>query len=338
MGNIIDDDAKVIVGDDYSFGHPAICRLSDTVMLAGHINDSDELEIHKSTDKGLNWTLKKSLPNASGCFNFAVISSTKVGLVYQKNDNEFEVWVSIDSGDNWTNKLDITDINASDSKSILLYDTNINRLHIVYEKTGADMAGKYSDNNGDSWTNWSDLSALNSGNIYDGDIDLITNNVYVCFEYTISHHIYAGKISSTGSYISSYNYGETGHVYHDVNFAVDLSGNTYFAHIKRNTTTSKEKLVVSRNEATEVDLYTPDTDNIIVKGSTSIGVDQDDNVFVYYTKTSDEKTYYRKYDAGISTWEAEVELIAVANNRINTEKHILALSNKLHFAYYQQPA
>ena len=122
------------------------------------------------------------------------------------------------------------------------------------------------------------------------------------------------------------------------NLVIDISGNRYISFVSRIVATSKEKLQVYKNdEVSPIDLYAPDTDNIIVKGSSSIGVDEDDNVYVYYTKTSDEKTYYRKYDAGEASWETETELIADANVRINTEKHVLAGSTKLHYVYYKQP-
>lgn len=337
MANQIATNSKVIGGTDEGFGHPAICRLSTTVMLAAHINESDELELHKSINDGVAWTLKKTLSNASGCFNLISMTSTKAGLVYQKNSNEFEVWVSTDSGDTWTNKLDITSM-MSDAEARLIYNGSLGRLYLTHRATTAtsDYMVKYSDNDGASWTDGVTLVSW-IYNPVDIDINPINNYIYIPVWFSTVYRNYIWIFDSVGTQTSIPDYGAVGNEYHDKNLAIDSTGNWYFAYVRRYTSTSKEYLTVRKNGGSETDLYAPDTDNIIIKGSSSIGIDEDDNVFVYYTKTSDEKTYYRKYDAGTSTWEAEVELIAVANNRINTEKHVLALSNKLHFVYYQAP-
>lgn len=339
MANQIDNDAKVIAGDDYGFGHPAICRLSSTVMFVAHINESDELEIHKSIDDGLNWVLKKSLTSASRFFQLIFMTSTKAALVYLKNANEFEVWVTTDSGENWANKLDITIGVDSNDKAALLYNSSLGRLYVFSHMQVANgyMYNQYSDNDGDTWTGTEQGGS--SADLADVDIDLITNYIYVVYFYGLPANNYYRWFNSSGTLLgTSANLGEAGNTYHDKNFAIDSVGNRYFVYIKNTTATLRDYLMVRRNEGAETQLFYVDVDSPqIIKGSTSIGIDEDDNVFVYYTKTSDEKTYYRKYNAGTSTWEAEVELIAVANNRINCEKHILALSNKLHFVYYQAP-
>lgn len=338
MANQIDTDAKVMTGNDYGFGHPAICRLSNTVMLAAHINQSDELEIHKSTNNGVNWTLKKTLSNATGCFNIIPMTSTKAGLVYQKNNNEFEVWVTTDAGENWTDKLDMTtQISASD-KSILLYDNNIGRLHFIYMSTaGGGILGKYSNNDGDNWTNWAG-SIIADGNLADADINLLNNYIYISYFYGATSNNYYKHFNSIGTYVgTSGNLGFAGRTYHDKNLVIDSLGNRYFIYVQRwDVFPNNEILYVRKNEGLGY-ILGGQVPNYIIKGSVSIGIDEDDNVYVFYTKTSDEKTYYRKYNAGITTWEVEVELIGVANNRINTEKHVLSGSNKLHFVYYKAP-
>jgi len=319
--NIIDNDAKVIAGDDYGFGHPSICRLSTTIMLTTHINESNELEIHKSTNDGVNWTLKKTLANASGCFNLIPMTSTKAGLVYQKNSNEFEVWVTTDAGENWTNKLDITVGIDSNDKATLLYNSNLGRLYVISHMVGDTYPTgiKYSDNDGDSWSSKVGSTAKD---IIDGDISLIDNKIY-CYSI-VNIYIYEEEWDSDGSnYASTQIYTGTPH---SVNVVVDSQGNRWVCYIT-------DKLYIRKNKIDETELFA----DAIIKGSISIGVDEDDNVYVYYTKTSDEKTYYRKYDALTTTWETEVELIGVANNRINTEKHVLGGSDKLHFVYYKAP-
>lgn len=334
MANLIDTDAKVITGDDYGFGHPTVIRLSDTVMLAGHVNGLNELEIHKSIDNGLNWTLKKTIAsvNVAGKFGLIRMTSTKAGLVCRRTVDEKLVWISTDSGEAWTDKFTASTFPIVNDNAVLRYNSVLGRLYVAYEKSENKEYRYKSDNDGDSWT-------LSGGSqIYgcpvDGDIDYITDyNYWVQFDdgnYNAVHQCH-----EDGYYLDYYDYGTSGHTYHDKNFIIDSGGNKYFVYVDRTTATSKEKLVVSRNEGADVELYAPDTDDILVKGSSSIAMDNDDNVYVFYTKSANDKTYYRRYDAGTVTWESEVELIASANNRINTEKHILSTSNKLHYVHYR---
>ena len=294
MAHQIDTDAKVITGDDYGFGHPAICRLSNTVMLAAHINQSDELEIHKSIDDGLNWTLKKTLTDASGPFNIVYISSTKAGLVYQKNLDEFEVWITTDSGENWVNKLDIT--GTGPYKAVLVYSNIYNRLHLVYQD-GDWIGGKYSDNDGDNWTNWSSSISTYVTRVYDVDINELNGYVYISIykrqtqypwqQYRNSVYWFNGNGLAIGNDML---YESEGHSYHDNNLVIDALGNRYLAYIVG--LSSKEKLVVRKNKGTPTILFDPDTDNIIVKGSSSIGVDEDDKVVALMLMETDD------YDGG----------------------------------------
>ena len=338
MAHTIDTDAKVIAGDDYGFGHPSICRLSTTIMLAGHINESNELEIHKSTNDGVNWTLKKTLTNASTFFQLIPMTSTKAALVYLKNANEFEVWITTDAGENWTNKLDITIGVDSNDKAVLLYNIALGRLYIFSHMQVADgyTYNQYSDDDGDTWTG-TQQGSFGVSETVDGDINVINNEIYVSYFLANPASNWAVRFNSIGGYLAYFNYGSANNTYHDKNFAIDSQGNRYFTYVRKDTS-NWEYFQVHKNEGTQTTLFnTGAPGTLIVKGSSSIGIDEDDNVYLYYTKNSDEKTYYRKYDALTSTWETEVELITVVNNRINTEKHVLGGSDKLHFVYYKQP-
>jgi len=89
MANIIDTDSKIIVGDQFGFGQPTLCRCSSTLMFAAHINDSSQLEIHKSINNGLNWTLVKTFTETDpGDFEIAAIDATSAAIVFEYGDND----------------------------------------------------------------------------------------------------------------------------------------------------------------------------------------------------------------------------------------------------------
>jgi len=343
MPNQIDNDSKIIAGDDRGFGHPAIVRCSDTLMFAGHVNDSDELEIHKSIDNGSSWTLVKTITDIAGArkFSLIAINSTSAGFIYSyfNTNYGYQIYITTNSGTDWTlKKTENYTGTLFDAKYLLIYNSNISRLYAVAMR-GTQFVGRYTDNLGDSWTDWSGTGGVYS-NLVDVDIDYLTNYIYVYYHYSGSPPTYVHywkSFTSNGTYIAqSTVLGVTGNTYPDQNLAIDSLGNRYITYVKNVTATLRDYLMVRKNEGSETQLFYVDLASPqIIKGSVAINVDANDNIYVFYTKIADGKTYYKMYNG--STWGTETELIGVANNRINCEKHVLEGSDKLHFAYYRQP-
>jgi len=326
MATIIDNDALTQGDNPEGYSQPSIIRCSSSLMFVGHVNDSYTLEIHKSTDEGQTFSLNTSFSVGGSCtFCLVPLTSTKAGLILYDGTN-IKYYRTDDSGANWTQKYSSSVSGVT--KLLLTYDPNSGKLwYARCYNSNAKLKMYYSTNLGDSWT---DLGSLDAYYLYDIDADRLASNCYILYEY--NNVLYVRRNTS-----NIWSFSESNITFHDGKIVIDSTGKRFIFYVRRDTSTSKERLVVRVNEGNEIVIYDPDSDNIIIKGSTSVACDNDDNIYVYYTKKSDEKAYYRKYNSGTDTWESEVKFIDVVNNRINTEKHVLAGSSKVNYIFYKQP-
>lgn len=339
MSNIIDTDSKIISSDRYGFGQPTLCRCSSTLMFAAHINDSSQLEIHKSINSGDNWTLVKTFTETDPeDFEMCAIDATSAAIAFIYGSNQ-KVYVTDDNGSTWVEKL--AETHSLVKKSNIAYDPLESRLWKVFTR-GDIFDLDYSDNKGDNWTSVNYDTNLGVGNFHASDMDInpLNSDVYVtiiCEDTTNFERIYI--FSKTGSYKSNSVLGfDTD--WADACIIIDSGDNDYvitgykhtdskwyIAYAKNGTLDTSNFLLGSGAEVNYNDLVIP--------GSLSCAVDGDDNIYAFYTKASDEKCYYRKYNG--STWESETILVGIANDRISTEKRPISGSNKLHFVYYKAP-
>ena len=323
MAIIIDNDALTQGDNPEGYSQPSIIRCSSSLMFVGHVNDSYVLEIHKSTDGGQSFSLNTSFSVGGSCtFCLVPLASTKAGLILYDGTN-IKYYRTDDSGANWIQKYSSSVGNVT--KLLLSYDSNSGKLWYA-RCYGPNIWLKmyYSTSLGDTW---SDTGTISARYLYDMDVDRLTGNCYSLYEHNDILYVRG----------TTWSLSEPNVTFHDGKLVVDSTGTRFIFYVRRNSSTAKEQLVARINEGNEVVIFDPDSDNIIVKGSTSVACDNDDNVYIYYTKRSDEKTYYKKYNANTSQWEAEVKFIDVVNNRINTEKHILAGSSKVNYIFYKQP-
>ena len=341
MATIIDNDALTQGETELGFSHPTIIRCSSNLMFVGHINNSNELEIHKSTDGGQTWSLNHTFSDLSGynLFCLVPIDSTMAGVLYTSDTDHWKFYRTTDSGTTWTLEKERDDSGYPQEKIVVSYNLNANLL-VIFHSRGGSSPGLYAHYSTDKGDNFIYASNLSSKLLYDVDKNESGSTAKFYIIHTTASDksnlvVTEFKTSSWGNNI--YTFSETGYIYHNAQIVTDSAGNTYIIYVKRNTSNSKEQLIVRKNGGSEVVLYNPDTSHILVNGSLSIACDNDDNIYVYYTKKSDEKTYYRKYNSGTDTWESEVKFIDVVNNRINTEKHVLAGSSKVNYIFYKQP-
>jgi len=340
MATIIDDDAITQGETELGFSHPAIIRCSSNLMFVGHINSSNELEIHKSTDGGETWTLNHTFTDLGGYNSFCLvpIDSTTAGVVYTSDSTHWKFYKTSDSGTSWVLKKEVSDQGYSIDKVLVSYNVNTNKLCIFHHRrTSFLIRCFYSSDKGESF-NSTYLSSPTPHFLYDIDkIETGDVTFYMLFSSDSSKaNLIVKEFKSTYFGNSIYTFSESGYIYHNAQIVIDSGGNKYIIYIKRNTSTLKEQLIVRKNGGSEIVLYDPDTSHIIVNGSISIACDNDNNIYVYYTKKTDEKTYYRKYNSGTDIWESEVKFIDVINNRINTEKHVLAGSSRVNYIFYKQ--
>lgn len=336
MANQIDTDSKIIAADQFGFGQPALCRCSDILMFTAHINDSSQLEIHKSVNNGINWSLVKTFSETDpGDFEMVSIDSTSAAIVFMYTGNDYKIYVTSNSGSTWIQKHTISGTYCE--KANLAYDSIENRLWLSSrDDTTTYLA--YSDNKGDNWTNTYHAFGTSGDQVVDMDINPTNSKPYIIIAGSGSVEAKRYIFSKTGDYESVDSLGTS--YFHDTCIIVDSNSNDfiitgykhsdnkyYIAYAKNGVLDTSNFLLGSGAESNYSDL--------IIPGSLSAAVDGDDNIYAFYTKKSNEKTYYRKYTG--STWESEVELIAIANDRISTEKRPISGSDKLHYVYYTAP-
>lgn len=313
MSNLIDNDAKVITPGNYGYGHPTVVSFDDGTLFAGHINDLGDLEIHKSINNGSSWTLDTTITPSTGIIYFNLcyrhtVSLDELFVLYSDGINDYKVQKRTDGG-SWS--LNYTWVfNYSNTKALLRFDRTNDYLQIVGYHID-HMKSKYSTDGGSSWSDGLESGTL--GILYDFDLN---SNGDIIFS---SEYVNILRYSKTGSYIS--NTAGLGTGYKWKNLLVNSSNNWLEIGYDSGTTQIEMAGLL-------IDTWIVEINNL------NVGLDGDDNIYVFYTKTSDEKTYYRKYDAGTSTWGSETLLVVVANNKFNCEKHSIPSDTKLNYMYY----
>ena len=355
MPNLIDTDAKIIYEREDGFAEHSVIRTSDGRIYIGHINTSGQLEIRYSDNGGTNWSLDTTFSPPSGegdidMFSFAISDLDDVFLTYsfatdidtytlkvQKRDHSSETWSEVLS----ETSLVSTGIIL---KPLITWNrkSGLSRLHIFWlthasGRSPVYINNKYTDNYGSSWTNGTQrthatdnyhytIDSIDS-NPLTSDIYLIVRLTNATFRGKMERWNYNGIFQSSADIVSSTNRNLFGH-----SLVIDNQGNrwiisfregsgTYYFQVYKNETTFSVDLITSGVSQTYKDMY-------------CIGSDASDNIYAFYTKKSDDKAYYKKYDEETSTWSSEIALSSGDAFRIGCEQHSLVGNNKLHTSYY----
>jgi len=311
MANLIDNDAKVIIPGNYGYGHPTVVSFDDGTLFAGHINDLGDLEIHKSEDDGSSWVINQTIVPSSGIVYFNLCyrhtaSVDELFVLYSDGVTTYKVRKRDDEG-SWSLVYTLSPV-RSNTKVLLRFDRTNDYLQIVYRLDTNNMKSKYSTDGGSSWN--SGLTFGLAGILH--DFDLYANgDILFSFEYAT-----VVRFSKTGVYVSATAGLGTGYKWK--NLLVNSSNNW---------------LEVGYNSgSTQIEMAGLLTDTWVVGiNNLKVGIDGDDNIYIFYTKTSDEKVYYRKYDG---SWGSETLLVNIANNKFNCEKRSVPSINMLHYIYY----
>jgi len=267
------------------------------------------------------------------------IDSASAAIIFN-DGTTMKLYVTIDSGLTWIEKLSIGSLI---SKPNIAYDLMEDRLWLSYliSVGNATIRLRYSDNKGDNWTIVDYSTGQSIHEINDMDISPLNSKVYIVLHSDNSETLYRYIFSKTGNYESMANSGGASEFF-DTCIVVDSVGNDWIitgwnSYVGGGDGSRIIYLENGVGAGTDKTLFgvANTYSELIIPGSLCCAVDGDDNIYAFYTKASDEKTYYRKYNG--STWESEVELIGIANDRISTEKRPIAGSDKLNFVYYRAP-
>jgi hypothetical protein len=341
MANQIDTDAKIIGENDSGFGQNHVVTASDGRIYAGHVNDSNYLEIHYSDDGGSNWTLDNTTSEEVGDGFFSMCLS--------ENDDLFVCFVT-GSGTSYTVRIKFRDESdgtwsevyssartvensGEQPYALITYNRYINRLHVFWTEhpsgTALNIYSDYSDNYGSTWngitTSWT-TGSYSTGNYIFRAFGLDTNpsngNVHLLytFEY-FTDKANRMKFDSSGSELDDIDLTTT--IVIGGGLAIDSSGNKYDL-----VYASDYDLHLYKNGVSNT-VYSTGSDDL-KRGMFDIGIDGQDNVYCFYVKESDGKTYYKKYDG--SSFGSETEVATGA--RIGCEQHALGSSVILNTVYF----
>lgn len=331
MANQIDNDAKVFGERGSGYSSPGVIRTSSGRIYVGHYNLSGELEIHYSDNNGDTWTLDVTFTETDIDYLSFAVSSTDDVFVSYCQGNESPVNIIIKKRDSstgtWSEILD-EEVSSGPQQPILLYNNTNNRLYIFWCISGVSINSRYSDDNGSTW------NAVNSANssiyhvLYSGDIRASDDMIILSFaDSNLRSRVYLFNLSGTLApapyslhYDTVYDSAAGG------NKTVSLSDGTVFTAAIRDD----NDMYVYFGSTRQDDVGAIPN---VKLGNLSVGVDNSDNIYVFYTKT-DNKCYYIKYDAGTSSWVSEVELTTGDGLRPACEQHSIMGSSSLHITYF----
>ena len=318
MATQIDNDAKVFGERASGYAAPGVVRDSDGRVYAAHYNESNQLEVHYSDDNGANWTLDTTFTESNMDYLSMVVSenddvfvafcegtTSPVNLVIKKKDGVSSTWSEVLS----------ESVSTDTQPPVLIYNRYNNRLFLFWV-TSTVLYNKYSDDKGSTWSSNNSYTSFGATICTDGDYSTVDGYMGVW----ISHATYKQIIIWTPS--GAFSTGVDANVPNGYGiFAYDSSGNRYCGA----GSTSFIRVYLNGFNVWNG----PD----VKLGHYSIGIDNDDNVYVFYTKT-DEKCYYRKYTNETDTWSSETALTTGDGLRPACEKHPIPLSTSLHLTYF----
>jgi hypothetical protein len=299
------------------------------LIFAGHINDSGDLEIHKSIDYGSNWIIDTTITPSTGIeyFNLCkrdISEGSEIFVLYSDGDTTYKI-NKREIYETWALNHTISGITLNNRKALLRWDSVNDYLQIWWcgGASGYYVKSEYSTDGGDNWSAGAN-QGTNTNNHQIVDFDIKSNgNVLLAMERT----------SDSGTDKDTWEFNKTGTKQSDNNYSGGQDDDNYYTNLIINSAGNYFKVHYD-NSAGEIQTFgiggsqtwTISIDNLIA------GIDGDDNIYVFYTKTSDNKTYYKKYNG--SSWSSESEAVGVANNKFNCEKHTLTSLEDLNFVYF----
>ncbi len=344
---IIASNAKYFAdGRGYSFGFQPLVSYGTNLRFASQLNDVNALDVYSFN--GANWLLDKTytdvyMESPTMCKSelndiflaYKMSSASPFTIKVKKRDHTSGIWTEVLS-------QSVTFTNAGGySTPLMVYNRAINRLHLFWTQidgtTGAyqrKICNKYSDDYGGSW---SAINEYNYGSpgafawFYGFAIDThpLNGNIYVfvCAEGTggsVELFNYSGIRQST-------NYTVTGITnLYDGEVAVSSAGDVYIASRTRNVAATHGVGVVKNGSG--IGGGGSSGSDLWYYQSLGLGIDNSDNVYLFYQKRADGKAYWQMWNG--STWTSEAALTSGTGYRIAVEVHTYMSSTKINMCYF----
>jgi hypothetical protein len=334
MSSQIANNALYLTESTADFGCRHVVRDSTGKRYAIHINDSGDLEVKSSTD-GTTWSADTSYTPTSGTLRYPTLCIGKDDDLYvayrEGNLSSYTIKVKqrAHSGGAWTEILSwnitIYGTTTGAAPGITASQLLSDRIHVfvAYQDSATShiVKNQYTDNKGSAWTAGADLTwAISTGDkdCYIWDIDTYHNG-NIALIMRSNYTTYKCIFDVTGS--SGVKTSLTTVAPDGGSLVIDYDDNLRWIALDYSTA-----------------IYTWDgtwIGDAIRRGSVSMGIDGDGNVYVFYTKTSDDKTYYYKWTRSTVTWDVSATLLSSnKGDRVKCEQRALSTSTKLCVVYF----
>lgn len=316
MSVTIDNDELIQAANSFGYGQQHIIETSNGILYAVQINDANVIEVHKSEDDGATWALDTSFGSLTTPYHLSLCKSelNDIFLCFVHNTNYIVIKKRDHASGAWSeiyNTQATTPVGSYQFALLVSGRTNSNLYLFYCDPVGSRLACKVSSNYGSTWGN-ENLSAVSGGSgfaLY-GAHAAPNGNVYVLWwspgTYASYRYLCTEIWNMSGNHV-----GKTGEIVIALanvlggQIAVDSANNRW--RISYYLSGTNYYLIVDKNNVVSLNVNYSTTDTVN-HGQVAIGIDNKDNVYIFYVKTADSICYYRKYTALTNTWGDETAL------------------------------
>ena len=332
---IVETDASYVVM--YEMEMFSVVSADEVIKIyASHITDTNNVEVHYSENNGADWILDDSFSETAPNFlsmckseNNDIFLCVRTGSaspvshkIYRRNYLSGAWSVVLTEAVSTTGNL---------SYALITYNRFINRLHMVWTKRdGVILDEKHSDDYGDSWTEGAGYSVGSAGacegQLWGIDTDPSNGDIHIFSTHYITNprvqifNVNGGYSSTYGDNGAYANYGGA--------FAIADDGTRYRLYYEE----TNNKLCLRRNNDA-FDLMDSGT-LLLNEGMLAMGIDNAGLVYMFYSKQSDNKCYYRTYNPVGSVHSGELSFTAGQGQRPSCEQHTLPTNDQLHTVFF----
>jgi len=334
----IDTDELIQAANNSGYGQQHIIETATGIIYAVQINSSNVIEVKVSSDGGSNWSEDTTFSGLSApfCMSFCKSELDDIFLCYCHNNTTYVVNKRDHTSGTWSQVANGT-LDLLGCQAMICYSRFTPRLYIMITANAAPyFLMRYSDDYGSSFTTVN-IGGPGSGAkaIYGVDTHPITGNIYTVIKAAaggtsgyvtwICSALGTGLASEGALTVSSAPAGQLGGA-----LALDSAGNRW--RLIYYLLSGNYRLRVDKNGSSSFDTSYSTTDTLN-HGQLAIGIDNKDNVYIFYVKTADSICYYQKYDAVAATWGAETPLSVAVGVRPSCVQIVKSGGTKLRILY-----